>query len=120
MLHKLPAPLKPRSFTILFVSGIPTNSTSRSFLNVTVPLQPVPKEVSTAKYGSSSSVVQAAYVSVEYVYQTKDGIVWDMATASDAKGALPMAVQKLGIAGAIVKDVGLFMTWIKDQRKVNG
>lgn len=43
-------------------------------------------------------------------------IEWTMATASDAKGWLPMWVQKLGIPGAIVKDVGLFIGWIAKQR----
>ena len=47
----------------------------------------------------------------------KEGqIEWIMATSSDAKGNVPMALQKMGIPGAIVKDVGLFLSWI---RKVN-
>ncbi len=44
-------------------------------------------------------------------------IEWTMATASDAKGWLPMWVQKLGIPGAIVKDVGLVITWVTKQRR---
>ena len=43
-----------------------------------------------------------------------------MATASDANGWLPMWVQKLGIPGAIVKDVGYFMKWILDERRHMG
>ena len=39
-----------------------------------------------------------------------------MATASDAKGYLPMWTQKLGVPGAVVKDVGLFMKWTADNR----
>ena len=134
MLHELPTPLKPRVFTILIASGIPTTAAAasqrREFVTATVPLAPLPKDVKTAKYGPSSAVVHAAYVSVERVYEEEqevveggDGvggcsreIVWDMATASDAKGVLPMAVQKLGIAGAIVKDVGLFLGWAQKQR----
>lgn len=38
-------------------------------------------------------------------------IEWVMATASDAKGWLPMWVQKLGVPSAVVKDVGLFVGW---------
>ena len=38
-----------------------------------------------------------------------------MATASDAKGWLPMWVQKLGVPGAVVKDVGLFIRWIRNK-----
>ena len=40
-----------------------------------------------------------------------------MATASDAKGWLPMWMQKLGVPGAVVKDVGLFIGWIREQRR---
>jgi len=43
-------------------------------------------------------------------------VEWIMATASDAKGNLPMAVQKLGVPGAIVNDVGFFMKWIAEKR----
>ena len=32
-----------------------------------------------------------------------------MAVASDASGALPMWAQKMGLPGAIAKDVGLFL-----------
>jgi hypothetical protein len=117
MLHSLPAPLKPRAFSILIASGVPTESAAREFLTVTVPIAPLPKTVTTAKHGPSSSVVHGAYVSVERVYVDGDEIIWDMATASDAKGVLPMAVQKLGIPGAIVKDVGLFLSWVEKNRR---
>jgi len=124
MLHQLPTPLKPRAFTVLIASGIPTTATAgrrREFVTASVPLAPLTKDAKTAKYGTSSAVVHGAYVSVEHVYEEEvEGgngeIVWDMATASNAKGALPMAVQKLGIAGAIVKDVGLFLDWAQKQR----
>ena len=39
----------------------------------------------------------------------EQNIDWVMATASDAKGWLPMWMQKLGVPSAVVKDVGLFM-----------
>lgn len=39
-----------------------------------------------------------------------------MATASDAKGVLPMWAQKLGVPGAVVNDVGFFMKWTADNR----
>ena len=35
-------------------------------------------------------------------------VEWMMAVASDASGVLPMWAQKLGLPGAIAKDVGLF------------
>ncbi|EXJ96331.1 hypothetical protein A1O1_01457 [Capronia coronata CBS 617.96] len=40
-------------------------------------------------------------------------IEWIMATASDAKGNLPLWMQKMGVPGAVAKDVGYFMKWIK-------
>lgn len=43
-------------------------------------------------------------------------IEWTMATASDAKGWLPMWAQKLGVPSAIVKDVGYFIRWAHKKR----
>lgn len=40
-------------------------------------------------------------------------IEWVMATASHAKGSIPMALQRMGVPGAIAKDVGLFLKWIR-------
>ena len=40
-----------------------------------------------------------------------------MATASNARGSLPMWAQKMGVPGAVVKDVGLFMKWVGGRRK---
>jgi len=57
------------------------------------------------------------YTSIERCKITLSGdIEWIMATASDAKGNLPIAVQKLGVPGAIVNDVGFFMKWIAEKR----
>lgn len=43
-------------------------------------------------------------------------IEWVMATASDAKGWLPMWAQKLGVPSAVVKDVGLVIGWLASIR----
>ena len=43
-------------------------------------------------------------------------IEWTMATASDAKGWLPMWAQKMGVPSAVVKDVGLFIKWVHQKR----
>lgn len=66
------------------------------------------------------------YVSVERCKILKDAgheddgkIVWDMATASDACGWLPMGLQKLGVPGAVVKDVGYFVKWTGGRRARN-
>ena len=172
MVHRLPPPLEKRSFTVLSVSAIPvfkntqnrdhdhsttdpagqatTSSPPRSFINASIPLEPLPSSVPTSKHGrDDTGVVHGAYVSVEHVWQRggqsnhdnetgrqvggkhegQDGgkggnkeeqgavVVWDMATASDAKGSLPMGIQKLGIPGAVAKDVGLFLGWVDAQRK---
>lgn len=42
-----------------------------------------------------------------------------MGTASDAKGVLPMPIQKSALPGAIAKDVGLFMKWMSEKRKTS-
>lgn len=56
------------------------------------------------------------YTSIESCQMLPDrNIDWVMATASDAKGWLPMWAQKLGVPGAVVKDVGLFITWIRNR-----
>lgn len=44
---------------------------------------------------------------------------WVMATASDAKGWLPMWAQKMGVPSAVVKDVGLFIGWVKTRRPLS-
>jgi len=74
------------------------------------------KDGNTAK--KRANVTMGRYVSVERVKlneysNTKGGrlIRWTMATASDAGGNLPMSVQKMGVPGAVIKDVGLFIEW---------
>jgi len=117
MQHRLPSPLKPRVFTVILLSAISTDS--KSFLVVSAPLVQL-RHVTASKYANgatANTVVHAAYSSVEHVYMNEDGtITWDMGTVSDAKGALPISVQKLGIVGAIVKDVGLFLKWVAGNR----
>ena len=64
-------------------------------------------------------VVVGAYAAVETVYLEKDEetgkevIDWTMGTASDTRGMLPMGLQKMGLPGAVVKDVGYFLRWIR-------
>lgn len=40
-------------------------------------------------------------------------IEWIMATASDAKGNVPLWMQKMSVPGAVAKDVGYFIKWIR-------
>lgn len=65
-------------------------------------------------------VVEGRYVSLEKIAKVeKNGKTlarWEMATDSDAEGSLPMSVQKLGLPGAIVKDVPLAIEYIIKKR----
>lgn len=60
----------------------------------------------------------SVYCSIEHGELIDGGaqVKWQMATASDAKGALPMWAQKMGVPGAVVKDVGLFIEWCGKRR----
>jgi hypothetical protein len=137
MSHHIPFPLFNRTFCTLVISAIDSAKTGTdSFILVQVPvnLTSVPtafystgknrKEGSTAR--QKKKVVLGQYVSVERCQILKDEgspdngkVVWDMATASDAKGWLPMAMQKLGVPGAVLKDVGFFMKWTAARRARN-
>ena len=58
------------------------------------------------------------YASIEWVkaYEGFPFVDWCMATTSDAKGKLPVWLQKKAMLGAIAKDVGLFIKWREQQR----
>ncbi|KAL8948686.1 MAG: hypothetical protein Q9222_005154 [Ikaeria aurantiellina] len=61
--------------------------------------------------------VLGVYTSIERcVLRADNQIEWTMATASNARGWLPMWAQKMGVPGAVVKDVGLLMKWIEGKR----
>lgn len=45
--------------------------------------------------------------------EEEEEIEWIMSTASDAKGNMPMWVQKLAMPGQLPKDVSYFMKWIR-------
>ena len=66
------------------------------------------------------TIISSVYTSVERCYVKPDlDVEWIMAVASDTKGWLPMWMQKLGLPGAIVKDVGLFTKWTAENRARN-
>jgi hypothetical protein len=57
------------------------------------------------------------YASIERCRKLPDfDVDWVMATASDAGGWLPKWAQKLGVPGAILHDVGLFMEYMASLR----
>jgi hypothetical protein len=125
MAHNIHFPLNNRVFSTLIL----TARDSDSFIVVQVPVDV--SAVPSAKYatgkhrteGSTAqqkkSVVFGRYVSVERCRKVTDGqeaVQWDMATASDARGNLPMALQKYALPGVIAKDVEFVMNWTAKRR----
>ena len=100
-----PAPLPPREFLVV---------------SITIPdFAAAPQ----AQLSRDKKVVVASYVSVERVRKLPawDGeIEWIMATASDARGVLPMWVQTMAVPGQIAKDVPLFLAWLARERAGEG
>ena len=115
MAHKIPV-FNNRFFPVIVATA--RSAVGKSLLVVQVPVDLQKSDGAKYSIGKGGKAVQGMYVSIEYARALEDGtIVWEMATASDAKGALPMPVQKLGIPGAIIKDVGLFLTWAEQNRR---
>jgi hypothetical protein len=67
-----------------------------------------------AKVGKS--LVQGEYASVEKVTRRGEQNHWVMGTTSNAKGVLPMWVQKKAVPGEIVKDVEYVYEYIEKHR----
>jgi len=129
MAHAVQFPLDPRVFATLVLTARDSPS---SFLTVQVPLDL--SKVSTAKYSNGSNItsgktaqekkkaVFGRYTSVERVCKidtegSPSAVQWDMATASDAAGNLPMAVQKVALGSLIAKDVEYVMEWAVKRRE---
>ncbi|KIV78196.1 hypothetical protein PV11_09936 [Exophiala sideris] len=120
MCHAIPPPLSPRCFSVLVATA---SVDEDSFVAVTVPVElgqqgfySSGKNVKEGKdEQQKKQVCMGVYAAVEVVRRdrTKGEVEWVMATASDAKGNLPMWMQKMSLPGAIAKDVGLFLKWIK-------
>lgn len=127
MCHHIPPPLNNRVFSVVVITARSTSAESPSFvvLQIPVDIAQVPKAMySNGKNKQSSdnaqrkkSVTIGQYVSIERVEKQGENIQWQMATASDAKGNLPMWAQKMGVPGAVVKDVGLFIDWTSKNRE---
>ncbi|KAF2456636.1 hypothetical protein BDY21DRAFT_345681 [Lineolata rhizophorae] len=133
MCHSIPTPLCNRTFTVLVASFAVSPAVSL-VAQIPVDLSTFPaafrqehvmyangrhRQAGASGAGRGQMVV-GEYVSVERITRVEqDGkkhVRWEMATASDAKGWLPAGMQKLGIPGAIRKDVGLFLRWTADRR----
>jgi hypothetical protein len=109
MCHHIPFPLDNRTFSVLVVRALDSDS---SFVVAQIPIDisSVPQALyanGRHKIEGGSKQKQAAvqpghYVSVERVKKTaKEGgsmSSWHMATSSDAGGNLPMSVQKMGVS----------------------
>lgn len=149
MKHKIPPPLKPRVFPVLqlVASAVPPGGADGGggagagagagaqqqqqrdefvVVSVTVPDLATGPLKDSAGLSAEKGVVAGAYVSVERVRrlprQGEDNgkIEWIMATASDAKGILPMFLQTKAVPGQIAKDVGMFLGWVDKERGKKG
>lgn len=125
MKHKIPPPLKPRVFPVLqllataMTSGDSARTAKDEFVVVSVPVADF-AESELSALSKETGVVVGAYAAVERVKKEESGqgdVEWIMATASDAKGVLPMWVQTKAVPGQIAKDVALFLGWIEGERK---
>lgn len=130
MKHKIPPPLRPRVFGVLQVTctstgpGLGPGPGQHEFVVVSVPV----KDLSTGPWKDKAAlsvdkgVVVGAYAAVERVRRaggeggTRAEVEWVMATASDAKGVLPMWVQTKAVPGQVAKDVKLFLGWVDGER----
>ncbi|KAL9578593.1 MAG: hypothetical protein Q9212_005619 [Teloschistes hypoglaucus] len=125
--HKLPPPLSPRVFPVLVITADTGVSYGSDFVIVQIPvnIETLPE----AFYSNGRNLREGedglrrkkptlgVYTSIERCRLIDGHITWEMVTASDAKGWLPMWAQKKGVPGAVLKDVGLFMKWIEKKRK---
>lgn len=144
MCHKLPPPLSTRVFPVLVVTAktgknafiivqrpVDIESHRDAFYSNGRNLQEGDSDLKrkkpvlgSVKHGYPPLLVfvvlivpGSVYTSIERCILTEnDEIEWTMATTSDAKGWLPKPAQKMGVPGAIAKDVGFFMKWIEEER----
>jgi len=125
MCHHIPFPLLNRVFAVIVVTG---RKIGKELVVVQIPVDL--SHISAARYSNGAhkkdsslqgrqkkGVVIGEYVSIERCKVEGEEVVWEMATASDAKGFLPMPMQKMALPGKITLDVGLFIGWIEGVRK---
>lgn len=130
MCHHIPPPLSNRVFAVVIATAVSRPATGPpSFLVVQVPVDVARLPAALYSNGRHKTAADTAqkkkditigqYVSIERAELVDEGksVKWQMATASDAKGVLPMWAQKMGVPGAVVKDVGLFIDWTGKRRK---
>jgi hypothetical protein len=127
MAHKMPPLLTNRVFPVLVIKAKNTTKSPHSFIVVQIPLEI--SKLPAALYANGrhkqdtdsaqkkKDITLGVYVSVERCELESSGHVkWFMATASDARGNLPIWLQKSAVPGAIAKDVGLVIDWLQKRR----
>lgn len=132
MKHKIPPPLSRRVFPVLQMTcaaqteqshGPDAPGSSRvkdEFLVVSTTVTDFAGN-EKAVFSKEKGVVVGWYASIERVRKLPTGdIEWVMATASDAKGMLPLWVQTMAVTGLVAKDVSMFLTWLAKERDGNG
>lgn len=105
--YQLQWPLKKRTFTNLVHIAKSKDGLRGYVISVAVDPSLIPNFTADPDY------VLAQYSSVEeLVYNPeKDTLLWFMATASDAKGNVPLWLAKQSINGVVAKDVPHFLKW---------
>lgn len=127
MCHKIPPPLNNRVFSVVVITA--RSIFTEAFLVVQIPVDITKVPAALYSNGRHKQAADSAqkkkdvtvgqYVSIERAEMVDEGarVKWQMATASDAKGMLPMWAQKMGVPGAVVKDVGFFIDWTGKRRE---
>ncbi|KAK6344320.1 hypothetical protein TWF696_007960 [Orbilia brochopaga] len=120
--HHFPWPLSERVFPILLI--LATAVSRRELMVISMPIK-VASDVKGTNIKTQEIVTVISpkatvgqYVAVERVMfqpattnDAKPNVIWDMATASDASGNIPMAVQRMGVGREIFKDVEAFLDY---------
>lgn len=109
MEHKIPPPLQRRVFRVLVITASRGEAGS-ALIVVQIPVEGNPIE-------SRDGVVYGIYCSVETARLENGRTIWSMATASDAKGWMPMWLQKTQMPKAVAVDVGYFIKWRMEVRQ---
>ncbi|KAF3909014.1 hypothetical protein ABW21_db0207223 [Orbilia brochopaga] len=121
--HRFPWPLSERVFPILLI--LATAIGRKELLIISIPIK-VASDVTGTNIKTKEAVTVIGpkvtigqYVAVERVQfqaattdDAKPRVIWDMATASDASGNIPMAMQRLGVGREIFKDVEAFLDYV--------
>jgi hypothetical protein len=116
--HKIGTPLKNRTFPTLQMTA--SAAGSQEFLVVSIAITDFASSAQ-AQFAREKGVIVGAYTSVERIRKlpASGDIEWIMATASDARGSLPLWLQAKAVPGQIAKDVQLFLVWIDGERVKN-